>query len=210
MKADLHVHTTFSDGHDSPEEIVQEAIKKGISCLAITDHNVVKGAIRAMHFAFDKDILIIPGIEISTKLGHILGINVKRPIPKGLAPEEAVRAVRRQGGLSFLAHPFDWPVENFRANFRKIKEIAPDGIEVFNASVIFPISNVRAYRFAKENDFLFTAGSDAHRKEFIGRAYLKFSRRISSAESLLEAIRNKEAKPEGKALNWWEIFKMLC
>jgi len=141
MKADLHVHTTFSDGFSSPQEVVKTAIEKNIDCLCITDHHETKGAIEAMRFGFDKDILIIPGIEVTTKLGHILGINVKKVIPGGLSPEETIKEIRRQGGIAVIAHPFDWPIEDFVGGGKKILDISPDGVEVFNASVLIKSSN---------------------------------------------------------------------
>ncbi len=211
--ADLHIHTTFSDGYDSPEDIVRIAIEKGIDCLAITDHNEIKGAIKAMRFAFDKNILIVPGIEVTTKFGHILGINVKKSIPKFISPEKAIQEIRRQGGLAFIAHPFDWPVENFIGGEKKIKELASVfpglGVEAFNSAVIFPYSNRKAYYFAKDNGLVFVAGSDAHRKEFVGRGYLQFKEGIGSINALIDAIKNKKGEPVGKTLNWGEIFNMI-
>lgn len=209
MKADLHVHTTFSDGFSSPQEVVKAAIEKNISCLCITDHHEIKGAIEAMRFGFDKDILIIPGIEVTTKLGHILGINVKKVIPSGLSPEETIKEIRRQGGIAVIAHPFDWPIEDFVGGGKKIRNISPDGVEVFNASVLVKSSNKKAFDFARENNFSFTAGSDAHRAEYIGRGYLEFPDNVQSAEDLLKKIKNRTVEPKGIPLSVWELLKMV-
>ena len=74
MKIDLHIHTKFSwDGFSSPREVVDAAIQKGIDCICITDHNEIKGAIEAMKYGFDKNILVLPGIEILSLDGDILG-----------------------------------------------------------------------------------------------------------------------------------------
>ncbi len=209
MKADLHVHTTFSDGFSSPQEVVNAAIEKNIDCLCITDHHETKGAVEAMRYAFDKDILIIPGIEVITKLGHILGINVKKIIPNGFSPEKTIKEIRKQGGMAIIAHPFDWPIEDFMGGGKKIRAIFPDGIEVFNASVVVKSSNKKAFDFARKNNFSFTAGSDAHRAEYIGRGYLEFPDNVQSADDLLKGIRKKAAEPKGIPLSLWELLKTI-
>ena len=209
MKADLHIHTSFSDGFSSPKEVIETAIEKGIDCIAITDHNEIRGAIEAMRFGFDKNILIIPGIEISTKSGHILGINVKKAIPKGLSAERTIEEIRKQKGLAIIAHPFDWPIENFIGGKEKILALRPDGIEIFNAAVFVKSSNKTALNFARKNNFVFAAGSDAHRKEFIGRGYLEISGKINSEDDLVEAIKQGRVKPGGVPLSLWELLVMF-
>ena len=82
MKCDLHVHTSYSyDSWIPPKEMVEAAIKKGVDCLAICDHGEVKGALEAIEYAKGKPILIIPGIEVKSKEGDILALNVKEKIP---------------------------------------------------------------------------------------------------------------------------------
>ena len=75
--SDLHIHTTYSDGTMSPEEVVDEAVRIGVSTISITDHDTVEGVIRAYDYGRDKNIHVIPGIEISSYLApseiHILG-----------------------------------------------------------------------------------------------------------------------------------------
>jgi predicted metal-dependent phosphoesterase TrpH len=211
MKADLHIHTNFSDGFSSPQEVVKAAIEKNINCVCITDHHETKGAIEAMRFGFDKDILVIPGIEVTTKLGHILGINIKKIIPAGLSPERTIEEIRRQGGLAIIAHPFDWPIEDFMGGEEKIRALGPDlvGIEVFNAAVFARSSNKTAFDFARKNNFSFTAGSDSHRADFLGRGYLELPDNIQSTEDLLEAIKKKTAEAKGTPLSAWEMLKMV-
>ncbi len=209
MKADLHIHSTFSDGFASPEEIVKEAIKKGIKCICITDHGEVEGAIRAMKFAFDKDILVIPGIEVTSKSGHILGINVKKVIPNWLSAEKTIKEIRKQGGLAIIAHPFDWPIEDFIGGEKEILRLQPDGIEAFNASVLVKSSNKKALDFALKYNFSVTAGSDAHNKEFIGRGYLEIPDEITSVQDVIDAILSKKVVPKGEVLSFAEILKII-
>jgi hypothetical protein len=211
MKADLHIHTTFSDGCSSPEEVIKTALERNIDCVCITDHKETEGAVRAIRFGFDKNILVVPGIEIATKSGHMLGLNVKKIIPDGLDPETAVREIKKQGGLAVVAHPFDWPLEDFLGGEEKIRALGFNlvGIEVFNASVLIKSSNQKAFSFAQKNNFCFTAGSDAHRKEFVGRGYLEFQDNVQSAEDLLEVIRKRTAQAKGEVLSFWELLKMV-
>lgn len=208
MKADLHVHTKFSyDGLSSPEEAVRAAIEKNIDCLCITDHGEIKGAVEAMKFAFDKDILIIPGIEILTRSGDVLGINVKKIIPDKLSAEKTIEEIKRQGGLAVVPHPFDWPIAGFWGGAGRLRGLDLDAVEIFNASVVFGASNKKAFDFSRNNNFSFSAGSDSHRPEYVGRGYIETSDKISSIKDLLEAVKKKRVKVGGEPLNLWETFK---
>lgn len=208
MKADLHLHTNFSyDGTASPKEVVESAIEKGIKCVCITDHGKTQGAVEAMKFGYDKNILVIPGIEILSKSGDILGINVKKKIPDKLSAEETIKEIRKQGGIATIPHPFNKPLMGFWGGEEKLCRVSPDAIETFNASTIFSSSNTKALDFSQKNDFSFTAGSDAHRKEFIGRGYLEFPDDIVSEKDLIQAIMEGKAKVGGKHLKLWEIMK---
>ena len=210
MKADLHVHTNYSyDGFCSPKEMVRAAIKKGIDCLCITDHNQIKGAVEAMKFAFDKNILIVPGIEILTTYGEMLGINVKKIIPDGLSPKEAIKQIRKQGGIAVIPHPFDKFFKGFWAGEKEIRDLLPDAIEVFNAGVILPSANKKAFLFADKNNFAFTAGSDSHKTEFVGLTYLEIPGKILTEKDLVSAVMEKRGEVEGRAMSFQEKFKYI-
>ncbi len=208
MKADLHIHTNFSyDGVSSPKEVVTSAIEKGIDCICITDHNEIKGAVEAMKFVCDKNILRIPGIEILSTSGDVLGINVKKIIPDGLSAEETIKEIRKQGGIAAIPHLFNPVFLNFRGSEKFFLDIKPDAIEVFNAFGFFNFSSKKAFDFSQKNNFCFTAGSDAHRKEFVGRGYVEISEKILSEKDLIDAIMNKKAKIGGKLLSFFEVLK---
>lgn len=207
MKADLHIHTTYSDGVSTPEEIVDSAIEKGIKCICITDHDETKGALKAIKYAYDKDILVLPGIELLSSSGDILGINIKKVIPSYLSAKETIKEIKKQGGIAVIPHPFNKPINSFWGGEEILNFIKPDAIEAFNASVFFSSSNRKAFNFSKKNNFSFTAGSDAHRKEFIGRGYIEISDKISNEKDLISAIMQREAKPKGKVLSYLECFK---
>lgn len=202
MKIDLHIHTNFSwDGFSSPKEVVQAAIKKNIDCICITDHGKIEGAIEAMKYAFDKNILIIPGIEVFSLFGDILGINVKKVIPDGLSAELTVKEIKKQGGIAIFPHPF-WPSGNFKNNKEKTLLLA-DGIEAFNANM-FKFVNKKALNFAKIYNLSFTAGSDAHKAKFVGRGYLEIPKDNLSEKEIIAEIKNKNGEIKGSPLNFWE------
>ncbi len=206
MKADLHIHSNFSDGISSPQEIVRAAIEKNINCICITDHQEVKGAIEAMRFGFDKDILVIPGIEITTKSGDILGINVKKIIPNKLSVQETVKEIRKQEGIAVIPHFFAWFPKNFRGG--KEEFLVVDAIEVFNAS-LFNFLNKKALNLSKKYNLPLTAGSDAHRAEFVGRGYLEIPKDIFSGKDLIKEIIENRVEAKGKVLNPWEMARNL-
>ena len=201
MKIDLHIHTNFSwDGFSSPKEVVDSAVQKGIDCICIVDHNEVKGAIEAMKYAFDKNILVLPGIEILSLEGDILGINVKKIIPDFLAPEETIQEIKKQGGMAVIPHPF-WPLSNLKNNRKAL--LSADAIEVLNADM-FRFINKKALLFYKKYNLAFTAGSDAHRAKFIGRAYLEIPQNNLSEKEVIEQIKNKAGQIKGEALSFLE------
>jgi len=202
MRCDLHCHTSYSyDSTTSPRKIVEAAISKKIDCLAITDHSEIEGASEAAEYAEGKSILIIPGIEIKSKDGDILGLNIKKIIPKGLPAEETIKRIKEAGGMVIIPHPFAW-FYGFKGDLKKLINNI-DGIEVLNAS-IFGTGNKTALKFAQKYNLSFTAGSDAHETNFIGKAFLEIPGNNLSIEEVLKSIRNKNGRIIGKAANFFE------
>lgn len=172
MRADLHTHTHFSrDGLTSPKVFVERCLQAGIDCVAVTDHNSIQGALEVQRIAPFK---VIVAEEISTSEGEIIGLFLSEAVPKGLTPEETVRAIREQGGLVCVPHPFD------RLRQSELREDAllrivgdVDIIEAFNARTTLQRDNERAARFAAEHGKLMSAGSDAHTPGEIGLAHVE-------------------------------------
>ena len=192
MKCDLHIHSCYSfDSNALPKEIVDKAIKEGIDCIAITDHGEIEGAFEAIEYSKGKPILIIPGIEIESKEGDILGLNVKEKIPDNLSAKETIKRIKEMGGFVVIPHPFGlfW---KFKGNLKElIKEI--DAIEVLNASN-FERWNKIAEKFAKEYGIPFTVGSDSHSLDFIGKCYLEIPGDDLSVVEILEKIKSRKGK----------------
>lgn len=207
MKADLHIHTLYSyDAISSPKEVVETALSRGINCICITDHREIRGAVEALRAGYDQDILVIPGIEIKSKAGDILGLNVKKIIPNGLSLQATAKEIRKQGGIAILAHPFAHLIKTLKRKERDLLFI--DAIEVFNAS-IFGSFNNKAFKTAQKYNLPFTAGSDAHTPEFIGRAFIEITKNRPPAtpQELLEEIRNKRMRIGGENFTLLELTK---
>jgi predicted metal-dependent phosphoesterase TrpH len=177
LKFDLHCHSRFSaDGVAEPEEMIAEARRKGLSGIAITDHNTCgcvdyfeqKGLINPEGLPVD-DFLIIPGQEITTSAGHLLALGVRLPDLKGILPQDAVAVIHKCGGLAIPPHPYDL----FRAGLREpiLDLLDIDAVEVFNAAISFKKFNRNAYEYAQRRGLPMTASSDAHDSQALGTAY---------------------------------------
>ena len=202
MKCDFHIHSCYSfDSNALPKEIVDKALKEGINCIAITDHGEIKGAFEAIEYAKGKPILIIPGIEIKSKDGELVGLNVKEKIPDGLSAKETIRKIKEQGGFVIVPHPFSFFCK-FKGELKKLlNEI--DAIEVLNGS-IFKRENEIAKEFARKNNLPFTVGSDSHFSNFIGKCYLEIEGENLSIEEIFEKIKKREGKIVGKEAKFFE------
>ena len=104
---ELHVHTAHSDGTLALEQILDRAARLGLDTLAITDHDKVNEGLRAERLAKSLDVAAIAGTEVTTRTQHhLVGLFIDRPVPLYRSMAESVRAIRDQGGLAILAHPF--------------------------------------------------------------------------------------------------------
>lgn len=191
IRADLHSHTHFSrDGWTTPERYVQRAIARGITCAAVSDHNNIDGAIAVRRLAnLQGGPKVIISEEIRSTEGEIIGYFLNDPVPKGLTPEETVRAIREQSGIVGVPHPFDryrGSAIGLEALSRIVDDV--DVIEVFNARNMKQEDNLRAARYAREHGLLESAGSDAHVHSEIGSAWVEMPD-FETPEEFLEALR---------------------
>lgn len=126
MELDLHVHSRFSsDSTSEPREIVNVARKMGLNGVAIVDHGTMEGGLLGMQFA-SNGFLVVPGMEVATALGDIMGLFLTRPI-EAVEPGRVIEEIKAQGGVAVLPHPYF-------GNFLKQPDLLKrfDAIEVCN------------------------------------------------------------------------------
>lgn len=179
MKFDLHIHSRYSDGHADVKDIIKAASKKGLSGIAITDHDTMKGFAPALRYVKERklDMVIIPGAEVTTSEGHLLVLGVSEMPPKGRSPEETIEIAHDLGGIADVPHPF----HPFRHALWRIPKV--DAVEVYNSKHLFGIANARAKIEAKSKRISMVAGSDSHYAETVGMGVTGIE-----AESLDEVI----------------------
>jgi predicted metal-dependent phosphoesterase TrpH len=181
-KADLHLHTTCSDGATTVVEMIEAVARGGtLDVIAITDHDTIAGAevaqrLVARHrYPFE----VIVGAEISSREGHIVGLFLRENVARGLSATATVAAIHAQGGLAFAAHPFfrDRPLRHRRAMDSigaLAGELSLDAIEVDNSTPFLERANARARRFAAARALTAIGASDAHIPAAIGKSYTTF------------------------------------
>jgi len=191
---DLHLHTFYSsDGCASPEAMIAAAKRRGLSGIAITDHNTCEaveyltkiGLIREDGAAVD-GFLIIPGVEVSTADGHLLCIGTTLPFMKGRPATEVAAAIQERGGLAIAPHPFD----SFRAGIRTeiLEQLPLNALETFNSAVSLKSFNEKAAAYAAKRGLAATASSDAHHASAAGICSTAYELPELTLTALLAAI----------------------
>jgi predicted metal-dependent phosphoesterase TrpH len=194
VKADLHVHTTYSsDSVITPKELVFYAKKRGLTAVAVTDHNQVEGALK---IAKQTDFLIIPGTEVSSLHGHIVGLNVHEHIQKGLTADETVDRIHKAGGIAIACHPFAL----LKGSIGEHVSGKFDAVETINSSA-FPFGRAtrKANQLAERLKLPKVAGTDAHYGPVIGQAYTVIETE-ANVEAIVKAIANGRCEPAGTAM----------
>ncbi len=199
LKLDLHIHSQYSeDGIGTPLEISKIIKKKGLHGMAITDHNTVKGGLSALKVA-SKNFVVISGIEISTKDGHIIALNVKENISRGLTIEETVEKIIDIGGIPIVPHLFRSLSGIKEKKLKKIIKNIP-AIEVFNSCSVLQ-SNLKTMKIAKKYNIGGTGGSDSHIPSFSGEAYTTVNTNNLNIDEIISSIEKKKTWGEGRTLD---------
>ena len=195
IKLDLHIHSQYSeDAIGSPEDIIKSLKKKGRQGMAVTDHNTVEGGLKALKVA-PKDFIVIPGLEISTADGHMLALDVKENITRGISVEETVEKIIDIGGTPIVPHLFRNMSGIKEEKLKKLhKKLS--AIEVFNACSL-PKTNIKTANVAKEFNLGGTGGSDAHDPLYAGYAYTTVNTTDTDVDAILSEINKKKTWGEG-------------
>ncbi len=194
LKIDLHVHTHYSrDSSITLKQVVAYSKKRGLDGVAITDHNTVEGALKLK----THDILVVPGIEISTSNGHLLALNVTAPIPAKLGIEETIHLIHEAGGIAVAPHP-----TAFYKSPPSRKISSYDAVEVTNASSFpFPVFTHLNKSFAASLGLPQTGGSDSHYAPEIGVAYT-IVEADPEVDEIVGAIKKGAIFPMGRGIPW--------
>jgi predicted metal-dependent phosphoesterase TrpH/glycosyltransferase involved in cell wall biosynthesis len=204
--ADLHMHTSWS--HDcgvDVADLLTHAEAEGLGAVAITDHNVFGGAQEALEA--DTPLTVIPGEEIKTAgQGEVIGLFLTNEIPAGMSFGDTLSAIREQGGLVYLPHPFDrmHAIPDADTLRRHLAEI--DVFEAYNARLLFEAYNDEALRFARKYNLVMGAGSDAHVLQGVGTGTLRM-REFNDPEEFLLSLHSAQVLRRPKSLLYLQSLK---
>ena len=208
ITVDLHMHTSWS--HDclvEPEELVEHAVAEGLGAIAVTDHNTFGGAQATVQAARGTDLLVIAGEEVKTdRQGEVIGLFLEREIPRGMSFADTIAAIKEQGGLAYLPHPFDrmHSIPDAKTIHRHLSDI--DVFEVYNARLLFEVYNDEALRFARKYNLTMGAGSDAHVLQGVGTGGLRM-RAFADRDEFLVSLRTAEVLRRPRSLAYLQALK---
>ena len=189
VRVDMHMHTEYSrDSRQTLAAFTTAAGRAGLNVVCVTDHDTIDGALRLREM--DTPFRVIVGEEIYTREGELIGLFLERAVPPGLSLEETIARIKDQNGLAYVPHPFS---RNRMRHIRRsaLERAVPliDAIEVFNAREAFASDNARALAFALRHGLPGGAGSDSHRPNEIGRAYVEIPD-FGAPEEFLASLRS--------------------
>ncbi|MDX2080777.1 MAG: CehA/McbA family metallohydrolase [Terrimicrobiaceae bacterium] len=202
---DLHVHSFFSkDACSPPEDLIAAAVARGLSGIAITDHDSCEAHDYLARQTLPPGFLVIPGVEVSTAEGHLLCLGATLPRLRGAPAADVVTEIEKAGGVAVPAHPFD----RWRAGIRPavLDALRIGVLEVFNAAVTSRAYNERALQYATGRGLKMIAASDAHHASAVGVSVTEFELSELTVPAVLAAIR-EGGRPSGQYLTFREGLK---
>ncbi|CAN5143951.1 hypothetical protein BH18ACT12_BH18ACT12_15090 [soil metagenome] len=208
---DLHMHTSWS--HDcavDPADLIMYAEGSGLGAIAVTDHNVFGGALETTELAHEHELIVIPGEEIKTDgQGEVIGLFLNEEIPRGMSFPDTVAAIKEQGGLVYLPHPFDrmHSIPDAATIQHHLADI--DVFEVYNARLLFEGYNEEALRFARKYNLTMGAGSDAHVLQGVGTGAVRM-RAFAGAEEFLLSLRSGQVLRRPRSLMYLQSLKWMA
>jgi predicted metal-dependent phosphoesterase TrpH len=210
--ADLHMHTYHSHDCATPiDDLLDEAVERGLGVIAVTDHNTIAGGVEAAERVRERGLplQVIVGSEIMTDgQGEVIGLFLTEEVPARLSFAETLARIRGQGGLVYIPHPFDRlhsipSPETLRRNVDQI-----DVLETANGRLYFEKDNDEAERFAERWNLLRGAGSDAHVSEGLAIAVLRLPA-FEGPDGLLVSLRSAEIERRPRNLLYLQGLKWV-
>jgi predicted metal-dependent phosphoesterase TrpH len=214
-KADIHIHTTYSDGLMTPEAVVEyAATETRLSAIAITDHDTIAGAVAARRYwqRNQRDfghLDVIIGSEITSRDGDIVGLFLKEDIPAGLSAAETVQTIHAQDGLAIAVHPYAFLLPTIvKGVGGHIHAVDFDGLETRNGTPTEFLSNYLAQRINQRRRLPEVGGSDAHYLPTVGQTYTLFHGR--NGADLRRALEKGTVKAEGRVYSWFTLAQVAA
>lgn len=157
---DLHTHSIASpDGALRVEDYRQVLDKGHLDYIAITDHNTIE---MAEQFQAELGRQIIVGEEITTQEGEVIGLYLTEVVTPGLSLRETIRAIKEQGGLVYVPHPFETVRKGLAAEALDAIAKDVDIVEVRNGRAVFQNYGPQAVAWSRTHNIPGAASSDAH------------------------------------------------
>lgn len=187
LKLDLHTHSIASPDGGITLKQYKKVLDSGVlDVVAITDHNTITFALEAQRQLGDR---IIVGEEIMTSEGEIIGLFLQQVIEPLQSPEKTIHAIRSQGGIVYVPHPFETlrkglPLDTLH---RIADEV--DILEVYNGRVMQRSRRMQAMAWAKERNIAGAASSDAHGAQGWGRTYSELPGPFTK-ETMIDQLHN--------------------
>lgn len=201
MRFDLHIHSNHSsDCSLSVDDILKQAIKKGLDGIAICDHNSVEGSLLGKQRAKELNLplLVLSGIEVSTSEGHLIILGITDNLQPDLSPQETIRIAHQKGSIVIAPHPFKI------RSIGNVDGLDIDAIETFNSRCIFG-ENKKAKEMAQAIEKPEVGGSDSHMISTIGLGFTDIDADLDE-ESALKAIKHGKTRSGGEIAPMYVIF----
>jgi predicted metal-dependent phosphoesterase TrpH len=199
--ADLHLHTLASDGLLSARDLVEHVeARTDLDVIAVTDHDETCAALEAREWASRRGyrVQVLPGVEVSTRDGHLLALFVEERPPAFMTLARTANWVVARGGVCVAPHPLThWTHSlNARALREAINAGLLLGVEVLNSSLAGRGSRPHALALAQRHGLAHTGASDAHMLAMIGLARTRFPGR--TPDDLRRALEDRATYAEGR------------
>ena len=212
IDVDLHMHTDHSHDCATPVELLlATASERGLGAIAVTDHNEISGALEAR----EKAASVAPGLKVivaeevkTAHQGEVIGLFIEEKIPRGMSLEETIDAIKAQGGVVYVPHPFDrlHSVPDYEHLLTVVDRV--DAIEVFNPRVAISAFNEEAVRFAAKYRIAAGAGSDSHVPQGLGSVRIKM-RDFDGPDEFLASLRDADIVRKPTSLLYVQALKFL-